>query len=42
VANGRAIVDRISNATLHVYESGHLFLVQDPTAWPEIAAFLGA
>ncbi len=42
VANGQAIVDRIPNATLHVYESGHLFLLQDPAAWPEIAAFLGA
>jgi 3-oxoadipate enol-lactonase len=42
VANGQAIVDRITNATLHVYESGHLFLLQDPAAWPAIAAFLGA
>jgi pimeloyl-ACP methyl ester carboxylesterase len=42
VANGQAIVDRITNATLHVYESsGHLFLLQDPAAWPEIATFLG-
>ena len=43
VANGQAIVDRITDATLHVYDnSGHLFLLQDPAAWPEIAAFLGA
>jgi 3-oxoadipate enol-lactonase len=42
VTNGQAIVDRITNATLHVYESGHLFLLQDPAAWPAIAAFLGA
>ena len=42
VANGQAIVDRITNATLHVFESGHLFLLQDPAAWPAIAAFLGA
>ena len=40
VANGQAIVDRVSNATLHVYDSGHLFLLQDPGAWPEVAAFL--
>ena len=40
VANGQAIVDRIIDATLHVYDSGHLFLLQDPAAWPEIAAFL--
>jgi len=42
VANGQAIVDRITDATLHVYQSGHLFLLQDPAAWPAIAAFLGA
>jgi 3-oxoadipate enol-lactonase len=42
VANGQAIVDRITDATLHVYASGHLFLLQDPAAWPAIAAFLGA
>jgi 3-oxoadipate enol-lactonase len=42
IANGQAIVDRLSNATLHVYESGHLFLLQDPAAWPAVAAFLGA
>ena len=36
------IVDRITDARLHVYESGHLFLLQDPDAWPAIAAFLGA
>ena len=42
VANGQAIVDRISNAKLHVYDSGHLFLLQDPAAWSEIAAFLDA
>jgi 3-oxoadipate enol-lactonase len=43
VVNGQAIVDRITSATLRVYESaGHLFLLQDPAAWPEITAFLGA
>jgi 3-oxoadipate enol-lactonase len=42
VANGQAIVDRITDATLQVYESSHLFLLQDPAAWPAIAAFLGA
>ena len=42
MANGQAIVDRIGNAKLHVYDSGHLFLLQDPAAWPEIAAFLDA
>ena len=42
VANGQAIVDRVTNAALYVYESGHLFLLQDPAAWPAIAAFFGA
>ena len=43
IANGQAIVDRITDATLRVYEnSGHLFLLQDPAAWPEIAAFSAA
>jgi 3-oxoadipate enol-lactonase len=42
VVNSQAIVDRLPNATLHVFESGHIFLLQDPAAWPEIAAFLGA
>jgi hypothetical protein len=35
--------DRITDATLRVYEdSGHLVLLQDPAAWPEIAAFSAA
>lgn len=41
VANARAIVERVPDATLHVYDGGHLFLVQDPAAWPELASFLG-
>lgn len=40
VANGQAIVDRIPDADLRVYEGGHLFLAQDPAAWPDLAAFL--
>ena len=28
-------------AELHVYEGGHLFFVQDPTALPDVIAFLG-
>lgn len=42
VANGQAIVDRIPNAVLRVYDGGHLFLVQDPSAWPDLASFLSA
>ena len=40
VANGKAIVDRIPGAALHVYDGGHLFLVQDPAAWRDAATFL--
>ncbi|MGV0993080.1 MAG: alpha/beta fold hydrolase [Mycobacterium sp.] len=39
-ANGQVIADRIPKATLHVYDGGHMFLVQDPAAWPDVAAFL--
>jgi 3-oxoadipate enol-lactonase len=43
VANGQAIVDRVTDATLRIYDNaGHLFLLQDRAAWPEIAAFLAA
>lgn len=42
VVNGQAIVERIPRAGLHVYDGGHPFLVQDPTAWPHLAAFLAA
>ena len=40
VINGQAIADRIRNAELRVYDGGHLFLVQDPAAWPDLVAFL--
>ncbi len=38
-ANGRAIADRVHDAVLHVYDGGHPFVLQDPAAWPDIAAF---
>ncbi|MFI0460479.1 MAG: alpha/beta fold hydrolase [Ilumatobacteraceae bacterium] len=38
--NSQAIVERIPNATMSVYEGGHMFLAQDPTAIREIRAFL--
>ena len=41
-ANGQAIADRIPHATLHVYDGGHMFLAQDPAAWPDVATFLTA
>ncbi|MEN3272914.1 MAG: 3-oxoadipate enol-lactonase, partial [Actinomycetota bacterium] len=40
VSNSEAIAAQIPNAELRVYEGGHLFIVQDKTAWPEILAFL--
>ncbi len=40
LVNSEAIVSRIPGAELHVYEGGHPFFVQDPSALPEIRAFL--
>jgi pimeloyl-ACP methyl ester carboxylesterase len=40
--NSEAIVAAVPDAELHVYEGGHLFVVQDPAALPEIVAFLSA
>lgn len=40
VANSEAIVSRVAGATLHVYEGGHAFFVQDRRALPEVVAFL--
>ena len=38
--NSEAIVARVPDAKLHVYEGGHLFVAQDPAAFPEILDFL--
>ena len=40
VANSEAIVSRIPDAQLHVYEGGHIFFAQDPNAMREILEFL--
>lgn len=40
LANGEAIVSRVSGAQLNVYEGGHAFFVQDRVALPKILAFL--
>ena len=40
LVNGQAIADRVPGASLHIYNGGHMFMAQDPTAWPEIIAFL--
>jgi 3-oxoadipate enol-lactonase len=40
VENAEAIASRISGAELRIYEGGHVFFFQDPTALPEIIEFL--
>jgi len=42
VANSEAIVAQIPGAELRVYEGGHLFIVQDKAAWPDIIGWLKA
>jgi 3-oxoadipate enol-lactonase len=41
-ANGAAIAGQIPGAQLRVYEGGHAFFVQDPNAYTDVQAFLGA
>jgi pimeloyl-ACP methyl ester carboxylesterase len=40
VSNSEEIVKRISNATLSVYEGGHIFTAQDKNALVDIRTFL--
>jgi 3-oxoadipate enol-lactonase len=42
LANSEAIAAQIPGAELAVFDGGHLFLMQDRTAWPRITAFLRA
>jgi 3-oxoadipate enol-lactonase len=42
LSNSENIAARIPDAELHVYEGGHGFFAQDPTAFPEILDFLSA
>jgi pimeloyl-ACP methyl ester carboxylesterase len=39
-ANSEAIASRLPDAQLRLYEGGHLFIVQDPAALPDIVTFL--
>lgn len=39
--NSQLMADRIPAATLQVFEGGHVFMVQDRTAFPAIVDFLG-
>jgi len=38
--NGEEIAARVPNAELRLYEGGHLFMMQDPQAMPDILGFL--
>ncbi len=40
--NMRALAKAIPNAELRLYQGGHLFMVQDPAAYPDIARWLEA
>jgi pimeloyl-ACP methyl ester carboxylesterase len=39
-ANGEAIAGRIPDAELRLYDGGHAFIGQDPSALPDVLAFL--
>jgi 3-oxoadipate enol-lactonase len=41
-ANVQRLAERIPNATLVLCDGGHLFMLQDPTAWATIVGFLQA
>ena len=32
--------ERVPDATLHVYQGGHMFLLQDPAAFTDLLSFL--
>jgi 3-oxoadipate enol-lactonase len=40
LANAEALAAQIPRATLQVFDGGHAFLWQDPSAWPAIVGFL--
>jgi pimeloyl-ACP methyl ester carboxylesterase len=42
LANSEAIVRRVPQATLHVYEGGHAFFLQDKSALADVVAFLAS
>ena len=41
-SNGELIAARVPGATFHEYQGGHLFVFQDPAAFPEVIGFLTA
>jgi len=40
VANQQALVEQIPDASLELFEGGHMFLIQDKRANPKIIDFL--
>jgi 3-oxoadipate enol-lactonase len=40
LSNGEAIAARVRDAELRVYDGGHIFMLQDRTALPEVLDFL--
>lgn len=42
VENVERLAARIPGAALQLFDGGHLFMLQDPTAWPAIVEFLRA
>jgi 3-oxoadipate enol-lactonase len=40
LGNMRAMAQRVASSELRAYEGGHLFLIQDRTAYPDIVAWL--
>ena len=42
VKNQQVMCDLIPNASLQWFDGGHLFLIQDQSAWPAIISFLNA
>ena len=41
LSNSEAIAGQIPGAELRVYEGGHLFLLQDRSAWSDIVGWIG-
>jgi 3-oxoadipate enol-lactonase len=42
VDNVNALSAAISGSRVQFFDGGHLFLLQDPTAWPSVVEFLKA
>jgi 3-oxoadipate enol-lactonase len=40
VANVNALASAIDGSTVQFFDGGHLFLLQDPSAWPSVVGFL--